>query len=193
MAFKVGARLYRVTVTAGRLSFDGDGCLGATLQSEGEILISASCPPHDRLRILLRELQRAWTYECGVPGDADGWLDLAATMARAAMVDLNLHSGEAALLALGAGETLEPKLIGLQSARHCGKCRSMVAGGSVACKTTNLPGVLELAMYCEFCGRTMRWREAQTARGTPSGELLGRMEFEAGDTTGVTCGLSGRG
>src|SRR5207237_1061056 len=79
--YRAGARAYRASVTRGQLVFDGDPCLGATIQSGAEILISGTCAPADRQRILFRELCRAWVYESGEPRDADGWLDLAATVA----------------------------------------------------------------------------------------------------------------
>lgn len=184
MRFRCGPHFYQLRITPGPLAHEGTPCLGACLQSTREILLSAACPPADRLRTLIRELAIAWVFECGEPTD---WLDRVATIAIATYADLNRQGGELAVLSLRAGESTgdAASAIGLSRSRECAVCRTAVAGGSVACRP-GMPGTVDLALFCDFCGRTQRWREASSARGLPSGVVLGEMIFERGDTTGIT-------
>jgi hypothetical protein len=195
MRFRIGPHTYSLRITEGPIVVDGASCLGASLTGSHEILIAADCPPKLRLSTLLYELTRAWSLETGVPRDCEGWYELAATMAVAAMVDLNNQGGEMALLSLRDGESPQPAAakIGLTRNRCCGICGGTVAGGSVECVVAG-PGVCELRLYCEHCGMTMVWREAQTARGLPSGQVLGepkaraRRQARGGDGAGIIGG-----
>lgn len=190
MIFHVGPHTYRLRVTAGALIHGGAECLGGTIQTPREILISADCPAGDRLRVLLRELCRAWSFEVGAP-HGDDWMDLAATVALAAMKDLNTQGGALALLALRPGERTDHSTvkIGLSTNRYCPCCQETVAGGSVHWGPGEVPGVVDLAIFCPFCGDTWRWREAQAAGGMPTGIVLGTPVKERGDTTRAALAL----
>ena len=181
MLFHIGASRYTLSVTPGPLHHAGVPLLSACLQSSRELLIAADCPVHDRPRVLIGELARAWTYETGTPGDTAGWIDLCATVALRAIVDLNLQGGILALESLRPGESPGPAAarIGLTRNRACAVCRGDVAGGSVDCRVV-APGVVELVLYCEFCDQTQTWREAQTVAGLPSGIVLGEPVFTRG-------------
>jgi hypothetical protein len=100
LAFGVGASTYHASITRGRIVDDGGGCLAVCLQSSREILIAGDTPLEDRLRVLLCEVARAWTFEIGTPADVDGWLRLASTVARGALLDLARQGGPARLLKL---------------------------------------------------------------------------------------------
>jgi hypothetical protein len=182
MRFRIGPHTYSLRITEGPIVVEGASCLGASLTGSREILIAADCPPKLRLSTLLYELMRVWSLETGVPRDCEGWYELGATMSAAAAVDLNNQGGELALLSLRNGESPEPAAakIGLTRKRCCGVCGGTVAGGSVECRVVSA-GICELRLYCEHCDQTMTWREAQMARGLPSGLVLGEPVMERGD------------
>jgi hypothetical protein len=104
--FRVGARDYTVHVTPGPLLIDGREASGATLEENGEILIAPHLAPASAVRVMLRELARAWTFETGEPATAEDWLDLTATVALAALRELLPAStwGELAGCTTVAGE-----------------------------------------------------------------------------------------
>lgn len=86
--FRVGARDYAVHVTPGPLLCNGGECSGATTEEPPEILIAPDQSPVSGVRAMLRELARAWTFEVGTPRDETGWIDLAGTVALAALREL---------------------------------------------------------------------------------------------------------
>lgn len=184
MIFVVGTQKYRLRITEGPIVLNGVECSSVCLQAHREILIAPDHPKRDRLRSLLHELARAWVFETGMPRDAEGWMDVAASVSIGAMKDLNNQGGEMALLAMRPGESTGASTakIGLSRNRECAVCRTTVAGASVQCQPAGMPGVVELALYCEFCNHTQRWQEMQSARGLPTGVVVGEPAFERGDT-----------
>lgn len=184
MEFPIGAWKYSVAITDGKLFHEGRECIGATIEASREILISSVCPPRDRLRVLIRELTRAWTFATGSPDGPEAWMDLAATMFGATVSALNRQGSEAALVAMRPGDDIGPATarVGLSRNRECARCNGTVAGASVDCTPGAMPGVLDMGLYCEHCGKTQRWQEVATAMGLPSGIVTGKPRFEAGDT-----------
>jgi hypothetical protein len=188
MNFDVGSNTYRLRVTEGPIELDGAECLSACVQAEREILISKEAKPRDRMRLLIRELARAWTFETGEPSTFNGWLGLVATVTLAAVKNLNTQGGEMGVLSLRPGEVTSSATvkIGLSLNRPCAVCNTTVAGGSIVCQPAGLPGVVEMMLYCDFCGHTQCWKEMQGARGLPTGVPIGKPTFERGDKTGLT-------
>lgn len=186
MRFHVAARRYSLRIALGRLIHEGVQVLGAVVRREREIIISATCEPFDRLRVLLRELTRAWVMETGEPTDADGWLSLIANVLPLAMTDLATQGGETALMALHPGESPEPGAAraGVGSARHCAKCSGSVVGASVVWRCLD-SALAEMRFYCEFCNHTQIWTELVSAKGRPTAITIDAPTFEKGDTTGV--------
>lgn len=185
MKFRIGPWMYRLRITEGPLVHEGVPCLSACLQSPREILIAGDCPVADRGRAMYTELTRAWTFEKGIPASADGWLALAASMAMQATIDLNQQGGILALRSLRPAESADGAAarLGLSRERVCGTCGGSVAGGSVGCSpAADKPGIVDLELYCEFCGQTQFWQEAQTIAGMPSGIVVGEAYFRAGDS-----------
>lgn len=187
MRFKIAARRYALQITPGPLVFEEKECLGCCLQADQLLLIAADCPVRDRLRILLRELLRAWTFEVGEPATVGAWLDLGATVLQGTINDLNMQGGEMALMSMVSGESPEPAAArsGLSTSRQCAVCESTVAGGSVAWRPSTPPGAVELRIYCEHCNQTQIWQEGQSARGIPNAIPISEPRFERGDKTGL--------
>jgi hypothetical protein len=87
--FRVGAVDYTVAVAPGPLSIEGAAISGGTMEAEREILIAGDVTDGvQRVRVMLRELARAWTFEVGEPATAADWINLAGTVALAALREL---------------------------------------------------------------------------------------------------------
>jgi hypothetical protein len=183
MRLHVGPHLYRVAITEGPIFHEGEECLGLCVQQLREIQLSPACPPEDRLGMLIHELVHAHVFTDGEPKDLESWCDRIGSILRTLLRDLSSQGGEEALMRLRPGESPEANAakIGLLRSRSCGRCSTMVAGGSVVCRPSRLPGVLDMALYCECCGHVQRWQEQAAASGLPSGIVVGDPTFERGD------------
>lgn len=185
MIFQVAAYRYRLGI-ADTLAIDGSEVMGLCHEASRKISLSAKLPRKSRMAVLLHELCHSWIFATGQPGDVEGWCDLAASMAEAAIRDLSSQGGEQALQSLDAGESPQhgTMRIALTRNRYCGKCRRTVAGGSVQCHPSTKPGILDLSLTCSHCSLVQRWQEAAGANGLPSGTVVGEPTWEAEATTG---------
>lgn len=182
MRFRVGPWRYAVRISETPVIHEGDACMGLCIADSREILISPDCNPKDRLPVLIHELTHAWLFSAGTPQTPEDWCDMNAMIFTTALQDLMIQGGIESLLRMGPGETESGKAltVALASARYCAKCRTTVAGASVVCVQSELPGALDLSIYCEHCNHIQRWQEAATASGFPSATVIGRPTFHTG-------------
>lgn len=103
MKFNVGPYSYSLKIAKGKIVSSGHECFGATVEGDREILISADCPPGERLRVLTRQLMFAWTYAAGTPTTTQDWCDLSAMALKSLMRDLRSQGGEATIKKLTNG------------------------------------------------------------------------------------------
>lgn len=180
MNYRVGPWRYKLRIADAALFLNGEERMGLCCEKSRELLISPECPPAARLGMFFHELAHAWIYHTGEPRTVEDLCDLFATMTAAALDDLCINGGKEAILRLTPGESPSPGAakIALTRNRYCGKCQSTIAGFSVECKPSALPGVLDLSLFCEHCNHVQRWQEMATASGLPSGTHLGEPSFE---------------
>lgn len=187
MRFHVaGTIVYRVRISPEPLTLHGQRCMGVCDEAQREITLSCDLPARHRLHVLAHELAHAWDYAAGEPKDGEAWCDRMGAVLSAALRDLAMCGGEDALMRLRPGESPGPaacRLV-LSRERRCAICSGSVAGASVVAHPSEVPGVAELALWCEWCGHVQHWRETVTQHGYPSGQVEGEPTFERGEAAG---------
>ena len=179
MIFQVGAYRYQAGISADTLTHHGTEVMGLCQESKREIAISNKLPRKSRLAVLLHELFHGWIFATGEPQDVEGWCDLGASVCEAAIRDLSSQGGEQALMSLESGECPGhgSMQIALTRNRYCGKCQRTIAGGSVDCRPSSTPGILDLSLTCSHCSLIQQWQEAAGTNGLPSGTIVGEARW----------------
>lgn len=174
MRFRVGPWQYTLSIEEQPLTHKGRQVMGICREASREIAISGQCPPHSRLKVLMHEIFHAWIFHTGEPNATEGWCDLFATAAVAAIDSLALNGGKEAVWRLQPGESPQPgaaRLL-LTRTRYCGKCQQTVAGGSVRCAAATTAGLLDMSLKCEHCCVTQHWQETMGINGLPTGIVV---------------------
>lgn len=174
MLFNLHPERYPVRVVPGRLSRDGVE-VGA-LAHDGEVLLSGSIKPRQRLRVLLDMLRRLWEESHG-PIPPDGIAGFTADM----MEQLIRQGGNPALMRLDADGMLDagavPDLSSEPVGCECGTCGTRYGAHQISTSGTEFdPGsgklVVRRAVDCDFCGHVMSWTEGATGAGAPNGRVM---------------------
>lgn len=185
--FRAGSTKYLVKIMPEPIVMDGAECDGVCDARTRTIKLSPTLPIDRRFPVMLHELMHAWLFSVGGRPivDAEDACDLWATAAEQMLVDVVAAGGVEALLRLRPGEEfgLATAKIGLLRSRTCGTCGGLVAPGDIdGRRVTGTGDACELAMWCEHCDLTQRWRERLTPAGAPSGEVVGDPRIERGNT-----------
>jgi len=98
----VGPYNYSLIFTSGPIMKDGEELLGICVEHLREILISAECPPRERVGMIMKQLVYAWIYATGEPHGRHEWSDLVATVALSFRRDLDMYGGEKNIDAIAA-------------------------------------------------------------------------------------------
>jgi hypothetical protein len=107
MRFNVGPWVYTLKITAAQIVEDGELLNGQADEGAREIRIAGTVIPEARLDVLLHELRHCWEFHFPVPRDAEEEANFTASIAAAAMQDLQLQGGRMALMGM-AGESVTP-------------------------------------------------------------------------------------
>jgi hypothetical protein len=185
MRFRVGPWVYRVKIVEG-LQLNGERVAGLCEWLTRTISIGAHVPVRQRLPVLLHELAHAYREAFGraAASDDESHCDQAASFAADCWRQLERQGGEDALMRLRpdgvvdrAADVEEP---GEPRAAQCPTCGGLldmpIRTGPAEFDPARNRLVCRRGANCEFCGKTVTWRETVTSRGVPTGTVIGEPE-----------------
>jgi hypothetical protein len=181
-----GAWKYEVGIAPAPIVEGGKLLMGKFYEAEGVIRVSPHVVPQKRPHVVFHELRHAFLVHANggqLPATVEADCDLTATFTMNVFKWLWLSGGVPALLALGPGETLRPYPVRrtLGQYRHCGICRTSMAGGSIEHEhDADAPGFLILRGYCPYCEHVQVWRETAGPAGLPNNDPVGEPAFVRG-------------
>lgn len=179
MRFRVGPWMYRVQLREGLQDQHGTAAAGLCDCGNRIIYLSADMPAKRRLSVLLHELRHAWQEAMGTPADEESDANQAASFAADAMRQLLRQGGEIALERLTADGMVDWSAgdgPAEQRSAQCPTCGGLlnmpIRQGPVEFDPRFAVTAAARAADCEFCGHAVRWLEAMTSAGIPTGRIL---------------------